>query len=546
MVTEYEQLFVIMQNPASSPGNIRKSWFGRWFGWFMSWRTPGRIVANLVLLAVLMGLFYAEEDWRGKRDWETYKRQLKASDVELDWHKFVPPPVPDDQNFAMTPFLAPLFDFNPRPLQPGQSQWRDLEGWERVTNFASAFSGMGEFWKGEPFDREGRMTDLENSLLLLQKRTNSAATKSFFATRAEAATVVLGALEEFKPVLEELRAASHRPYCRFNIGYDEEDPISILLPHLAPLKRTSQVLQVRASAELALGKTEAAFDDASFILYLAETLRNEPLLISHAVRLTILHSVKQILWEGLADHRWSESQLRNFQARLQEITPLKDLSRPWMAERAAFGIKFFDFAQNHPNGLRTLLAQSADNFWAPALLAAPAGWLYQEQISCLRLYSKEVFPYFDSQSGQIHPRIINESSASAEKKGDASFSAFLHHTVFAKMLLPNLLKLYQKSAVAQTGVDQAVVACALERYRTANGKFPESPGLLVPQFIDNVPKDVCNGQPLKYRLEGDGRFILYSVGWNEKDDDGTVVMEKGSGGIDLDQGDWVWPRYPGK
>jgi hypothetical protein len=39
---------------------------------------------------------------------------------------------------------------------------------------------------------------------------------------------------------------------------------------------------------------------------------------------------------------------------------------------------------------------------------------------------------------------------------------------------------------------------------------------------------------------------LYSIGWNEKDDGGTVVF-KGSSSktVDLEQGDWVW-SYPQK
>ncbi len=108
-----------MENPAPASCAAKASWVRRWFGWFMSWRTPGHIIANLAVLAMLLVLFYAEEDWRGKRDWEAYKRQLEAKGVELDWHKFVPPPVPDERNFAMTPFLAPLFDFNPRRFYPG-------------------------------------------------------------------------------------------------------------------------------------------------------------------------------------------------------------------------------------------------------------------------------------------------------------------------------------------------------------------------------------------------------------------------------------------
>jgi len=45
-----------------------------------------------------------------------------------------------------------------------------------------------------------------------------------------------------------------------------------------------------------------------------------------------------------------------------------------------------------------------------------------------------------------------------------------------------------------------------------------------------LPHDVVTGDSLKYRRTADGRFLLYSVGWNEKDDDG-----------DSDKGDWVWP-----
>jgi hypothetical protein len=47
---------------------------------------------------------------------------------------------------------------------------------------------------------------------------------------------------------------------------------------------------------------------------------------------------------------------------------------------------------------------------------------------------------------------------------------------------------------------------------------------------------------LKYRLTDNGRFILYSVGWNEKDDGGVVATNKEKR-QDILQGDWVW-QYP--
>ena len=106
------------------------------------------------------------------------------------------------------------------------------------------------------------------------------------------------------------------------------------------------------------------------------------------------------------------------------------------------------------------------------------------------------------------------------------------------MLLPALGNLPLKAAAAQTTTDQAALACALERFRLANGQFPEKLEALAPRFLQRFPNDIITGDSLKYRRTDDGRFVLYSVGWNEKDDGGTP----GKTLFDEAQGDWVW-RY---
>ena len=77
----------------ATPGNKR------------GWRILRRILITLAILATLIALFYTEEDWRGKRAWENYKREWEAKGEKFDWQAFVPPSVPDDQNF----FTAPIF-----------------------------------------------------------------------------------------------------------------------------------------------------------------------------------------------------------------------------------------------------------------------------------------------------------------------------------------------------------------------------------------------------------------------------------------------------
>ncbi|MGN6553963.1 MAG: hypothetical protein ACTHLW_09595 [Verrucomicrobiota bacterium] len=65
---------------------------------------------------------------------------------------------------------------------------------------------------------------------------------------------------------------------------------------------------------------------------------------------------------------------------------------------------------------------------------------------------------------------------------------------------------------------------------------------MIVTFAAFLPHDIITGQPLPYRRQNDGRFLLYSVGWNQKDDGGTVVRKKRSmSEVDPDQGDWVWP-----
>jgi len=78
-----------------------------------------------------------------------------------------------------------------------------------------------------------------------------------------------------------------------------------------------------------------------------------------------------------------------------------------------------------------------------------------------------------------------------------------------------------------------------QRCRLAQGAFPESLDALAPKFIAKLPHDVIGGQPLKYRREADGSFVLYSIGWNEKDDDAEAVFNP-DGTVDMENGDWVW------
>jgi hypothetical protein len=122
----------------------------------------------------------------------------------------------------------------------------------------------------------------------------------------------------------------------------------------------------------------------------------------------------------------------------------------------------------------------------------------------------------------------------------SDFRTVLHHRILASILLSSKGNPAGVAARGQTSANQAALGCALERYRLAGGQFPETLEALAPRFISAAPNDVIAGRPYQYRRAGDGQFILYSIGWNEKDDGGVP----GKALFDQTQGDWVWSYRP--
>ncbi len=73
----------------------------------LSWLLQRRFLV-LGCLVTLVALFYAIENWRGRRAWQNYKREWEAKGERFDLASLAPPPVPADQNFFETPLWSDL------------------------------------------------------------------------------------------------------------------------------------------------------------------------------------------------------------------------------------------------------------------------------------------------------------------------------------------------------------------------------------------------------------------------------------------------------
>jgi hypothetical protein len=529
-----------MSEPASS--SIRSANpLARFFQWLFSWRGARRILIVTAWAATIIVLFYGIENWRGRRAWKNHEQQLLARGEQLDFKAFFPKPVPDEQNFAATPFVASW------SMKHDDSDiWQD--SYWRVANHVAGrkdrpqrdFIDLVAWQMAFNAFRSGTLTNV----------SKFHSDKSDPESRRAAASAVLEALKDIEAKIAEMRAASARPYARYPIEF-KEDPWSLAFPHLPKLKGTCQRLRLKASAELALGQSAAALDDVKLMFYLAASIKDEPFVISYLVRIACRDLAIHVIWEGLAQHVWSDPQLQELQTRLDERDFLQDLKRNLSAEHAA-GILTPDLLRKFGINYLFALGDTLDSsHWLEGPLVtvlgnlAPSGWLYQEKLNYSRLFHMQQQPLLD-EAGAVKPRISPTEVKAAACKMEEELAykhrfagSALNHTMFASLLLPALGNITMKGVSAQTSTDHAALACALERYRLAHGNVPEKLDALVPQFIAQLPDDLITGEPYKYRRTGDAQLILYSVGWNEKDDGGTP----GERLYDSRDGDWIWD-YP--
>ena len=478
------------------------------------------IFIGLALLT-LVALVITFESWRGKRAWLKFKTEWEAKGERFDLASLRPKPVADSENFAATPFFAPLFKYH-HTNNPPVVIWHDSNALNRAQN--TTLSGAKE---GHAPSLGSRAKTNRTDLKLCQDYYRSNQNFSLPERNQSPGADILSALSKYDDVLAELRDSGKRPYAAFPIHYDES--FYAVLPHLATLKSLSGILRLRTLALLAENRPAEAVADVRLNLRLGEALKSEPLLISQLVRIAVLSVTTDAVWEGLSTGGWNDQQLAEIQASLSSIELLPDYQFALRGERAFSNDLFDKMRAGHQfAGDEEVISMSR---------YAPDGFLYHNQLAINRFHQKYSFHMVDAEKRRVYVDRANQSSDPPELKTRHPYYIMAH------LLVPALSKAAGRFAQTQTTVDQAALACALERYRLAHGQYPEALAALKPKFVRAIPHDIITGEALHYsRIEKD-KFVLYSVGWNEKDDQGTPAPATGSDTA-RKTGDWVWAPAP--
>ena len=348
--------------------------------------------------------------------------------------------------------------------------------------------------------------------------------------------------DQFAGDFDAIREALKRPYARMDGDY--EHPAAITIPNFVCVRIVAQTLAQRAQCHLLLDQPEQALRDLTLIRDMCRLLEGRPTgkpmtLVAAMINVAVTGLYVSVVADGLRLQVWREPELAAIQEQLGQVDLPSYVAEAFKFDQASSS-RILETAS--PDEFRKLLSlgnsanqwQQLTNSTFLLFTFAPRGWIYQNMASRAGLLQKEI-DSFDLKNNVIRPDKVE--SASMEVQTISSHPG--PYTYLAAMASPNFVRAVQVAAGNQTLANEALIVCALERYRLARGEYPETLDALAPQFARKIPRDLIGGQPLKYRREK-GEFVLYSVGWNQKDDGGVASLRKG-GSVDLTKGDWVWP-----
>lgn len=470
---------------AAEPTLLRRMLRSRW------------VRGSVVAVAVCVGAFEFNE-WSWERKWQRYVEESRVRGVKLYIADFVPKePIPDEENFAATPIWQEVFARG------------DGDG-----PIASKFGAIERPW---PYSRtDGDKMRVRPARLDLAawrgKMIGAKKLTAADATLSDGAAVLLG-LEFLKPEFDEIRASVRRPKVRFPVKW--EDGFAVRMPHYAAFRALSRMLQLSATAKLAEGNTAGAFDDWKTSWDLAGELANEPGLNASLVHVSVLHRAIETVQEGIEAHRWTAEQIEVIQ---NLLTPPNLIRRHVLAlssERALFNSGVEPYIEDS-KGWDVLVGGplNAKMRFVLDVRAHTRSWWRENQLWVNRRIDEDLTMWdADAEVMRPHPRQFDFAADSDFFK---KFNLFI-----AWFTVPVYEHAGKKSLHLHATLRMAGLACALERFRIANSRYPERLDELVPQFIEKLPHDPCDGQPFRYRVTPDG-YLLYSIGADFNDAGGKV------------------------
>ena len=340
-------------------------------------------------------------------------------------------------------------------------------------------------------------------------------------------------------------------------GEDDSEPsyglVGALLPGVQSTRSFARALSARAMLHLGNGRHEAAWEDIMTCHRLGRLVAEGPTLIEALVGIAIDSIASESTLVYINTVRPNAEQSALLARQLSHLPPL-----PPMADRIDLGERFayLDVTQR-------VAGSEGDTFDALLTLAGTSNPVNNSVMKVIKEYAlaRTDWDVVLKKGNRSYDQLVKAMRIEDRATGKAKLAAIDRdlEKQAAQLKDPfNLIKRVAEAPSVKQGLGEvmgdlmislllpATVACknaenrafqvqdnlqvafALSGYHRDQGEYPAKLAALVPDYIEQVPIDRFNGKPLVYRRVKAG-YLFYSVGRNEKDDQGRWFEDQPRG-----------------
>ena len=356
-------------------------------------------------------------------------------------------------------------------------------------------------------------------------------------------------------VFQELTAGLNRPKAQWTPEWKTRELppnlFAIALPHYTSLLHLNQTLNLRAITAARTGEVAKAHESALIIARINQANFNEPCLIGLLVGVTGAKYLCNTTWELCEAQSGTVEDFTRLESTILSLDLHHAALRASRSEMASAAnmLQYLKGARADMLALLTINGEGTNNAGGNLLMRMTPSGFFDESGAVLvdREFRYLIKPLRDK--GWM--AMMQSSQEWENELVEMNKSRWMHPTyIMTSLIAPATKNIVSRCIYTQVLLDQAVIACALERHRIKHGSYPDSLDAVKLATGKPLPLDVMNGKPMGYRKTADGRYALWAVGFGGEDGGGKRTLdEKHPENTKFSDtkyvGDWVWD-FPAK
>jgi hypothetical protein len=311
------------------------------------------------------------------------------------------------------------------------------------------------------------------------------------------AKAIADSLAANEKCLELLHQAAGIQDCRYDSDYRQE------FPHFKELRGCVLLLKMATIQHAQKGDAESVVACVKDMLRLGDSLQKESRTLPFLIHIGCTAAAITGLERALSVATFTDSQLKDLDDALAVTAGATDFTQALIGERC-----FLIDAVRDPS-LCGMTGPGA------VVLKLPG------------IQSRGLIDILDHMGASIEAAGLPHMQQAARfREIEERFRGLSMLHMMAQILAPATLRIGELDLRYTAHMDIARTSLAIERFRLAAGKIPEQLADLVPKYLEQVPMDPFDGQPIRYRRTEPG-YVLYSVREDGQDNGGKEQHEVG-------------------